>query len=281
MFFIFEKEGCRDLNIDQRVLKEELDQTRSINDYSFFTQDEFSSETKFPHYFNQSIPIGGISFVQTFLSRFFKIGRMSAIEVPLPLRLDKFLNRTYAIVDKNDLPQKGCWFVKYASKLKEFSFQGNIEYLIKLSTENYCLKNGLYVLSEIKEIFSEYRVFVINNEIKGIQYYNGDPTIMPSPNEILKIQEMVIRYQADAAYPKAYSLDVAIIRTNLQKGRDVMVIECHPFVSLGLYGFSGSFLPLAYKSGFDWYVQHNTPLKVQKCVHRDNPLFSNNFDISS
>ena len=119
----------------------------------------------------------------------------------------------------------------------------------------------LYVFSEVKNILSEYRVFVYKDEIKGIQFYDGNPTVMPTPSEINKIQEMVLRYMLDNNRPGAYSLDVAIIETKNENKRDLMILECHPFTSLGLYGINGSFLPYAYREGLDWYIKHKTPLE--------------------
>lgn len=84
---------------------------------------------------------------------------------------------------------------------------------------------------------------------------------MPTPKEISKIKEMVLRYTLNNQRPMAYSLDIAIIETKTEEGRDLMIIECHPFTSLGLYGLVGSFLPYAYKNGVDWYIRYNTPIQ--------------------
>lgn len=267
MFFILQKEDkYNDLDLDLLTLKMELDKQKFQQEYTYMSIKDFDSKNRFPQKIKiqDAIPVGSIDFVQNYLKLIHNIETMTPIEVPNEMRFDKFLNRKYSIINKNELLTKsGYYFTKYASKLKEFSYIGLVEQLKEeqIDINEPFLKDGLYVFSEIKNILSEYRVFVFHDKIKGIQFYDGDPTIMPTPDEIKKIQEMVLRYMLNNKRPQAYSLDIGLIEKNDELKRDVMVIECHPFCSLGLYGLTGSFLPYAYREGLDWYIKYNTPLK--------------------
>ena len=265
MFFLIQKEkDYFSLDIDLLVLKDELDKQKYTNEYTYMTLDELKHSSNFPDKYSMkdAVPIGSLDFVSAYLSRFHNITYMTPIEVPNKLRIDDYLCRRYSIIDKYELKTKsGYWFTKAAYKLKAFSHMGLVEQLLyeDVGKEPF-LKDGLYVFSEVKTILAEYRVFVCDDEITGIQFYDGEPTIMPTIDEIKKIKTMVLRYMLDNTRPNAYSLDVAIIKSDNEIGRDLMVIECHPFTSLGLYGLNGSFLPRAYRHGIDWYIKHNTPL---------------------
>lgn len=270
MLFLLQKEKS-DMDIDEEVLqlKNILRGQKFTNQYSLMSIDDFNSELKLPSNISpkEAIPVGTIDYVQKYLSSIFGINKMSPIEVPEELRLPQFLLRNYSIIDRDELlTKRGYWFVKYAGKLKQFSYTGLINLILyeddnKPKSCEPFLKQGLYVFSEVKDIISEYRVIVNRNEIKGIQFYDGDPTIMPTIEEINKIKEMVLRLSINSKNPLAYTLDIAIIRANNDVGRDLMIIEMHPFACVGTYGCVGGFLPDAYRNGFDWYVNQNFDLK--------------------
>jgi hypothetical protein len=93
---------------------------------------------------------------------------------------------------------------------------------------------GDYLISEYIEIDSEWRAFVFNNRLIGLQNYSGDFTMFP---DIKLIKKMI----SDFNYPNAYTLDVGI------NDKETFIIECHDFFSCGLYGFSDyKMLPLMF-----------------------------------
>lgn len=182
---------------------------------------------------------------------------MNCIEVPNELREERYLKRKYAILPKSELPCSGYYFLKYASSLKDFTYKDEIEYLSGsyVDGEPY-LKEGLYVLSECVEILSEYRCFIVKDKIEGIQYYDGDCTVMPTVEDISLLKEMVLKYSVNAKRPRAYTMDVCIIRD-----RGLAILEVHPHTSVGLYGFNSLLLPYCYRYGLDWYIDCNTELE--------------------
>ena len=88
------------------------------------------------------------------------------------------------------------------------------------------LPEGNYQMSEYMHIESEWRVFVYNGKMVGLQNYGGDYTIFPNKAKIQKL----IHYYKSA--PMAYTLDVGV------NDYETFVIEVHDFFSCGLYGFA-------------------------------------------
>ena len=169
--------------------------------------------------------------------------------MPDCLRDNKFLKMGYAILEKSEIPKKGFYFLKYASKLKQYSMVGNVDFIHDTrDSDSYFCIDGMYVLSEVIDIISEYRVIVSCDSIEGIQYYDGDCTVFP---DIQLLKEMVELYKVDETRPRAYTMDIAV------STRGTCILEVHPFVSIGTYGFTSSSLPYMYINGLDYYIKHN------------------------
>lgn len=196
------------------------------------------------------VPVGTIEFVQTFLSKAYGIAKMNPIEVPKELRIPSLMLRNYHVLHVDDSKElHGKFFIKSATRLKAVSILDDIDKVRDI------LKPDICVFSEQVDFLAEYRVFVYRDKIIGIQFYDGNPLIMPTPEQIKKIQEMVVRYSVNKNRPKAYTLDVGITE------QGICPIEVHPWCSIGLYGLTGSFLPEAYIQGFKWYVEKNIPIQ--------------------
>lgn len=201
-------------------------------------------------YGSEFLPVGDIPFVEVWLQAYY--GKpMTPIEVPEVLRTKEYLGRSYLFTDCDRLSSyehtSMKYFVKNVSKLKEFNsalYDGRIPYP---ST----LPDGQYLISEWVNIRSEFRVFVYHDEILGVQPYLGSPLAFPNPQKILR---MVEDYKKDAKRPGAYTMDVAVI---CQKDHtvDTVILEVHPFVSCGLYGFCDQDIPNMLEEGLRYYIE--------------------------
>lgn len=178
------------------------------------------------------IPVGNLLFVQKYLST-----KMKPIEVPEELR--KFLNREYYILKGKDIPDEfknENYFFKDADTLKKWNNSLN-PYDLALDDDTN------YVVSKRIIFDSEYRIFIYDNEILGIKNYLGDILIFP---DIDYIKNIINNYEG----PNAYTLDIGI-----HNGKTDL-IEIHPFVSCGLYGFYDRNIIPMLKEGFNWYEYH-------------------------
>ena len=209
----------------------------------------------------EATPVGTIDFVQSYLKKVHGVCEMHPIEVPERLRIPKMLLRDYQFVKRDNLPTEGNWFIKNVSGLKKGTYCGDAKKLNSASNYMEMNEDDIFQVSTILDIMSEYRVFVYKDKIVGIQYYDGNVLVMPTPQEIKKIQEAVVRYSVAHDCPDAYTMDWAIINTGCKKEpRDIAILEVHPFVSVGTYGLEGPVLLNMYKHGIQWYIKHNTPL---------------------
>lgn len=253
MQFFLQKLTDGSLDIDVRILQDELKKQRFFHEYDTFNMDnlvhrlENCEKTKM----KEVIPVGDLDFVGLFLKEVHGIENMNPIEVPDVLRQDKFLKRKYSIVGLDELPKEGMFFTKYVSKLKQFSHTGMIETLQyqDVGKEPF-LKPGLYQVSEVVDILVEYRCFIHNDKLIAMNYYDGDCTVFP---DVKELRSMICTYMLDKNRPKAYTMDIAVI-----KNRGTAILEVHPWVSVGLYSYMfGSDLPYCYRDGFLYYIENN------------------------
>lgn len=249
MYFIIETENGIIEDVEQFVLVKVLESQSSTHQYSLIDKEDLTSFIKYTKSidFKKAIPVGSINFVREYLKLVHNISDLTPIEVPIVLRKSNYLKREYLVLKREELPKKGVYFLKSASTLKGFGYLGEISNIV--NSKNSFLNDELYVLSEKVEILSEYRCFVLNDIIKGIQHYNGDCTETLTKDDINLIKEMVKEYSKDDFRPKAYTLDVGII-----KDKGVAILEVHTHSSVGLYGYDDESLPYHYKFGFEWYL---------------------------
>ena len=204
---------------------------------------------------SDGIPIGSIEFVQKWLKLVHNIDRINPIEIPSILRKDEFLKRTYKIVPFEQIPSSGNFFIKDVSQLKGFSYNGYIEYLKNNVEFDFIDKTHLFQVSEIVNVLSEYRVYIINGKIEAISHYDGDPLVFP---DAVLINKANIMWSTQKDYPKSCTIDLMVT------DRGTSFCECHPFISVGLYSsLWGTNLLQAYKDGIDYVIKHNTKISEQ------------------
>lgn len=249
MTFIFELK--ENIDIEEVLLQKELMNYDSNYKFLYSKKEDLEKlykENKRRYW----IPVGDIDFVQQALKIFYNIEQINPIEVPKCLRTEEFLKREYKIVSKDCLPENGIYFVKHIEKPKGFSYFGNIKNLKDYVSE---MPEGLYQVSSAKDIVSEWRVYVHRNKIISIANYDGEQKIFPDGDII---QRMINIYRFDKNKPDSYTIDIAVTKEN-----ETILIEIHPFVSVGLYGtLYDNKLPLCYFDGIRWCVEKNQKIEV-------------------
>lgn len=165
------------------------------------------------------IPIGSVEFVLEFLAEQFGIENVKPINIPLELRKNKYLKRhVQSHYGQPVVVNSQKWFVKSEDKIKGFTNILNI---------GDWIPEGNFLMSDLINIESEWRIFIFNNRLVGLQNYSGDFIMFP---DIELIQNMVNNY---INCPPVYTLDVGI-----NKKDGTFIIEVHNFFSCGLYGFA-------------------------------------------
>lgn len=256
------------IDIDTLTVKEILSSYREYKGEYCDTPIEFLRSAKNDEYTADDTPVGDLRFVGLFLNKFCGVAKMNPIEIPVELQNYAVTKRNYSIVKGSEIPKSGRYFIKDVSNLKNFSYQGDVCYLIPCEVTGNesgkdllvdstlrILDDNLYQVSELVNFVSEYRCFIKGNKILGIHHYTGNPLIMLNEHMISELVSWVERYSFSKFAPKSYSMDVGVIDRNGDK--QLALIEIHPVTSVGLYGFYSSSLPKMYKDGIDWYININ------------------------
>lgn len=173
-----------------------------------------------------------------------------AIEVPNVLQTKEFLKRDYHIIPFNKLPVNGKYFIKDATQLKNFCYQGELSFLPLQEMD----PTHLYQISEIVDVLSEYRVYGIDHKIECIAHYNGNPLLLPDITLLNKANGL---YQFEKDVPKSYTMDIMVTK------QGTSIIEIHNFTSVGLYNTVwGTNLLYAYRDGIDYLLQYNKQTRI-------------------
>lgn len=191
------------------------------------------------HKTENCIPVGTVEFVLSYLKEYHEIEEVKPINIPSCLMKLTFLKRHVEIVNTNNTPiiiKDKPLFIKDNCKIKGFA---------DIITKSSNLK-GEFLVSELINIDSEWRAFVYDKKLVGLQNYSGDFTLFP---DVDLIKEMIKHY---TYCPPAYTLDVG-----LNKKEGTFLIEVHNFFSCGLYGFSDSrILPQMFIRSFNYILQN-------------------------
>ncbi len=173
------------------------------------------------------IPIGSLEFV--FAVAGIQMGKplvAHPLNVPQVLAIPKFSARKIwrnvsAYCVPEDVPS--TLFAKSATRYKGFS-----DIIFKHQLPEIFEKETVLDLSEKVEFDDEWRVFVHAGKIVGMHCYSGLFSCVPTKEFIGAAMEEI--HRSDPAL-FSYTLDVGFI-----EGQEA-VVEVHPFVSCGLYGF--------------------------------------------
>lgn len=182
------------------------------------------------------IPIGSMNFVFEWCRQKNININKKPINIPQELMKKEYLMRNVCYENKEDINLNERFFIKSNNIYKD-----NPSPDIISKNDLIYYPNGNYLVSDVIDIDSEYRCFVHNKRLVGIQNYSGNFEILP---DIQKIKNMIKDYKDS---PLSYTLDVGI------NNNGTFIIEVHPFVSCGLYGFSDyRILCYMFENGFNY-----------------------------
>lgn len=259
MLFLLQKEDFYDM--DNMILKSIIDQEKYTHKYVPLCLSDLLQADKRKD-LEEGIPLGTIEFVTDYFRVYWGIKNMNPVEIPPCLRTDEFLKRKYSIVKGQDIPTEGEFFIKDVSQLKVFSYAGELSRFLydgifdnpkPYDTSLHLNKEHLYQVSELVNIISESRVYIINGEINCIANYNGDPCVFPDCN-LIKKANLIYSMQRD--YPKSYTMDVMVT----EKGTSI--IEIHVLFSCGLYQRNlGTDFLYGYRDSKDYVINYNTEIQ--------------------
>lgn len=183
------------------------------------------------------IPVGSLNFVFEWCKNKGIYINKKPINIPLELMKEEYLLRNVYYKDKKDIILNNEMFIKSNDKYKSELSPDIID-----NMDNY--PDGNYMVSDVIDIESEYRCFVHNKKLVGLQNYSGSFEMLPN---IPKIIKMIKDYKNS---PLSYTLDVGI------NNDETFILEVHPFVSCGLYGFADyRILCYMFENGFNYITK--------------------------
>ena len=205
--------------------------------------DDISPLIQFKPYHKKYVPIGSVEFVTQFLQHFYNL---TPKPINVPVELFPYAGRT--IINDNETRSFGLignWFIKSNDKIKGYKeLQKSEDYY------DIILPYGNYQYSKYINIESEWRAFVYEGKLVGLQNYGGNFRLFPN---VQSINEMITAYKSA---PIAYTLDV-LVDTQFQN-EGTYVCECHDFISCGLYGFADhKLLPYMFYRSFNEQIKKN------------------------
>lgn len=183
---------------------------RDRDEYGFITSEQTD------HCPEGAIPIGSLEFVGRCLVETTGKGLPKPLQIPLELREERFLKREYQHRAVSGLVLDRPMFVKSLDQYKGFT---------DVTDDVAHIEAKAVAVSEVVSFTSEWRTFVFEGKIVGLHPYAGDPLVFPDAALVCEIVDVY------KTAPRAYTLDVGVT------DRGTCVIEVHPFVSCGLYGF--------------------------------------------
>ena len=175
------------------------------------------------------IPIGSVEFVSKYINDFYGL-ILKPKNIPIELMDINWTGRN--VINGTEKDIVGEKFVKSNDKIKSFTE------ICKNAPE------GNYQISDLINIESEWRSFVYQGKLVGLQNYSGAFDVFPN---VEKIKSMIKAYKTQ---PIAFTLDVGIC------DNETIIIEVHDFFSCGLYGFSDhKILPFMFSKWFYSFVR--------------------------
>jgi len=178
------------------------------------------------------IPIGSVEFVSKYIADYYGLTPKPK-NIPLELIGKNWTGRN--VINGTEKDIVGKKFVKSNDIIKSFTEICNTAPI------------GNYQISELIEIESEWRAFIYDGKLVGLQNYSGKFDVFPNVD---KIKAMINAYKSQ---PIAFTLDVAI------SNNDTIIIEVHDFFSCGLYGFSNkAILPFMFSKWFYSFIKSSS-----------------------
>lgn len=158
-----------------------------------------------------------------------------SITMPINLRQDIFLGRQWQVGEKRLAQHRSVYpfFTKPYETKKNFT----ADIIHKEEDKQFVWKDvpddQLVVTSGVLDFKSEWRVYMLRNEILGCCNYGGEHLIFP---DSLAIKAMGYVAPSLHDFPCAFSLDVGVV---LEDGEyKTYLVECNDFYALGNYGLS-------------------------------------------
>jgi len=190
--------------------------------------DDFFARTVFS---KQDILIGSVEATNMF---FDALDVDAPTYIGYPEELNEFYGRKIYKTTFGERPKEYPYFLKPANDIKLFTGSlvendGHID-IIKNWMANRPIEDSLEMyISEPIDFVSEYRCFVLEQNLVGMKHYQGDFTVFPNVDVVNQIMNTY------SNCPVAYTIDVGVTSTG-----ETCIVELNDFWAIGSYGLDGN-----------------------------------------
>ena len=224
-----ERQGNASLGFEERIVDEVL-RRRGIP-VTLYSQKQID---------RRSLPLGDDTFVMGAMPAMH--GAMKQLGIPIPPpddypdSLKEFLHRRIwrsTLRNLEDQIRAGPAqpvFAKPAERRKDFTGRvfdgGNDLYFLGGTSrrqEIWC--------SDVVEWVSEYRIYVVDDQVVGQDHYAGDESVRPSTDTV---REALGAYRKSGQAPAAYGIDFGVLASG-----ETALVEANDGYSLGAYNIAG------------------------------------------
>jgi hypothetical protein len=221
----------------RRGTKEDQIRVKYISTPELLEPDDIYPPIAFKSFHSNYVPVGSVEFVTAFLQKFYGL---TPKPKNVPEVLFKYAERGIYNGTEKDFPKYKKFFAKSNSGIKKFA---------EIVENGNILKPDNYQFSEFINIDSEWRAFIYEGKLVGLQNYTGEFIVFPNVDAI---KDMISAFEKSGEAPVAYTLDVGV------NDYHTFIIEAHDFFSCGLYGFTEYVkLPLMLNKWFKEYLKKN------------------------
>ena len=181
------------------------------------------------------VPVGSVEFVQDVCTTLLGIPPVKALNIPPELRCNLYLRRL--VWDNQTAGDLQKLYERYGPLLVKPGKTPKLFEMVKYTgRETFPEGEPLFVSQPLTQrILSEWRVFCLNGRIVSLYPY-GDAEAWEMPDKDL-VEEMCQQVSPHSC--PSFAMDVAVLDNCPADEPKTAIIEVHPFISCGLYGFDG------------------------------------------
>ena len=207
-----------------------------------------------------AIPVGSLEFCSTVARVHGVVADIPAINIPKPLCQPQYTQRDIVVARTREetvdaVASMGACYIKPYDVAKRFpaTLVSSVRDIVAFPYLEPFFVSRAFPLHGDNSIESEWRVFFSHGKatpVGVVPYASASRWLYHTPSRDFaeKVLSQLQPMMLDGTFPPSGTLDIAV----LQNGNNA-IIEMHPFISCGLYGFEDSAILPMLRDSWHWF----------------------------